>query len=254
MLRVAEAAFDRFRWLPATAVVLLPVVSTICLVFSGGEPGDGGDWAWLGAGVLALLAAAALQIATLWWRRQSEGAAVDERRRLRVAMKDALQPMVSLMATMPPAPKAERESLLRQVAEQAAGALRLLLRDVDRVRAVVYALSPDGRSLTHIAYGGRGTTPGPFTAGDARGDGALAMVASGDSRFVPDISQAPPAWAGTGRDYATFISAAISTGDYAYGMLTVDAPEAGDLVDTDVEIVLVVAGLLAVAFAEAERR
>jgi hypothetical protein len=37
-------------------------------------------------------------------------------------------------------------------------------------------------------------------------------------------------------------------------MVTVDAPTAGDLVDTDRQIVLLLAGLLAIAFAEADRQ
>ena len=56
-----------------------------------------------------------------------------------------------------------------------------------------------------------------------------------------------------GHGYRTFISAAITNGQDAYGMVTVDAPKAGDLVDTDKQIVMLIADLLAIGFAEKER-
>jgi GAF domain-containing protein len=90
--------------------------------------------------------------------------------------------------------------------------------------------------------------------GNTRGDRAIALVKERKSLFVPDLDSDPPEdWEGSGSDYRTFISASIFAGERAYGMLTVDAPAADDLGENDVYLVLVLADLLAIAFAEAER-
>jgi hypothetical protein len=123
---------------------------------------------------------------------QSEGQAV-EADRLRVAMKDAFRPVTELIATMPAMNKRERESRLKEFARQAQGALLLLLKDVDRLRAVVYELQVDPASMNVMAYGGRGDRPGPFVAGTPRGDAALALVTSREHLFVEDLSIEEPA-------------------------------------------------------------
>ena len=182
-------------------------------------------------------------------RRDAEGTEAD---RLRVAMKDALQPVAELIAEMPDQTKRQRQDQLRNVAIQAVGALILLLKDVERLRAVVYRIDDAGMSC--LAYQGRGNTPNPFLTGTDRGDLALLMVEEGRDHFQADISTADhEAYRGSGNGYQTYISASIRTGDDGYGMVTVDAPHAGDLVDTDQQIVMVMADLLAIAFAEAER-
>jgi hypothetical protein len=123
---------------------------------------------------------------------------------------------------------------------------------VDRLRAVVYQLDPSGMSA--VAYAGRGDKPSPFLRGTDRGDYALQMIEEGGDCFEPDTNAAEnPAYAGSGSGYEAYISASIRTDADGFGMVTVDAPQAGDLVDTDRQIVLLVADLLAIAFAEADR-
>jgi hypothetical protein len=110
--------------------------------------------------------------------------------------------------------------------------------------------------MSALAYQGRGTKPKSFVTGTERGDSAFALVRAAGDVFVPDLAASVPSgYAGSGRDYATFISASIATqraGGAGYGMVTIDAPNAGDLVDTDRQIVILVANLLAIAFAIAE--
>jgi hypothetical protein len=210
------------------------------------------DWAWALVG-LALCLASGL----LMWLRESgvaarTVAADDAAGRLYVAMKDALQPVAELIAAMPAKTKRQREAEAKNVATQAVGALTLLLKDVDRLRAVVYKLEAD--DLTMFAYTGRADTPTSFEKGTPRGDLALKMVAEGKDWFEKDTSQSSnPAYAGSGAGYKTYISAAIRSDTDGFGMVTVDAPRPGDLVETDRQIVLLVADLLAIAFAEAER-
>lgn len=243
----------RLGWVPGTLVVLLPILGTAALAL-GQEFQDGGDTAWFIGGLVAYALAAGIQGCIGFYRRKKERSQRTEAVRLRVAMKNAFQPVVQLMATMPYQAKRKREATLNEVAARAVGGIGLLLKDVDDVRAVVFTLGDDGKSMSSIVHHGRGTNPRPFEAGTVRGDRALALLRTEDDLFVEDLDkEEPDKWKGTGRGYKTFISARIASGDNGYGMLTVDAPNAGDLVDTDRQIVLLMAHILAVAFAEADR-
>ncbi|GAB3869411.1 hypothetical protein GCM10028801_46230 [Nocardioides maradonensis] len=217
-----------------------------------GQDFHGWDWAWALGGLALCLASAFLLVVREVGTAARAAASELEAGRLHVAMKDALQPVAELIAAMPAKTKRQREAEVKNVATQAVGALTLLLKDVNRLRAVVYQLDPSGMSA--VAYAGRGDKPSPFLSGTARGDYALQMVAAGGDWFEPDTAEATNvAYAGSGSGYHAYISASIRTDADAFGMVTVDAPEAGDLVDTDRQIVLLVADLLAIAYAEADR-
>ncbi|MEU4651706.1 hypothetical protein [Nocardia fluminea] len=251
LLRDREAAVSRIRsWWQFAAGCFLPVGAAACLAF-GKEFADVGDWAWFLGGIVQLLAIGAIQYA----EKRRRGFEHDAADRLRVAMKDALQPLAGLIAAMPGMNKSERAAQLRCVAIQANGALKLLLHNVDRLRAVVYEMVAADGTMKRIDYVGRGgKPPEPFVPGTPRGDLAIAMVRDGETKFAPDIDREPPEnYEGSRKGYKTFISAAIKNGEDGYGMVTVDAPNAGDLVDTDKQIVMLVADLLAIAFAERER-
>lgn len=234
-------------------VVALPVVGTV-MVTIGQALDDVGDWFWVIGGALLVLLGGLVQLMTTRRHKRLSSADLNQAARFRIAMKDALQPVVEAMAYMPYLPKKSRESTLVKVVERAVAALNLLLRNVDRVRVVVFKVDEDGNSLKPMSHFGRGQSPRGFIAGTTRGDRALSMVAKAGDQFVRDLDkEAPTEWEGSGSGYRTFISAAINAGDYSYGMVTVDAPVAGSLVDTDCQLVLLIADLLAVAFAEADR-
>lgn len=242
----------------AVAAILLPAIGAALLTLADQlQDIDGGRrWTLVGCGLALILTAAAIQTIREVRRSRERAFEQTEAVRLRVAMKDALQPVTERIAGMPALKAKAREAQLQPVAVGAVGALALLLKDVDRLRAVVYQIEPDGSAMTHLAYAGRGGhDPQPFTDDTSGGEDALALVRSGGHEFVPDLRRSPahrPAAAQRG--YQTYISASIAAGENAYGMLTVDAPHAGDLVDTDEEIVLVIADLLAIAFAIADSR
>lgn len=251
--RWVATVLGRLAWLPTLLTVLLPVAASVLFVFMG-DLDDLGDWAFLVVATSLLLLNAVVAYATTWWRRQDSEADDDEANRLRVATKDALQPLAELTASMPYENRRDREASLQLVATQAVASLVLLLKDVDRLRAVVFAMDPGLSSMHPMAYHGRGSTPSSFTTGNRRGDHALQLVRAAVSLFVRDLDEhKPEEWEGSGADYRTFISAAITNGEYAYGMVTVDAPRAGDLGENDRHIVSLVADLLAIAFAEADR-
>jgi hypothetical protein len=238
----------------ASLVVLLPGLGVL-LVTLGQDHENSKQWALLVSGVVVGILGAALQIGREKWRKRITEGERTEAGRFRVAVQDAFQPVAELVAGMPSMSKALREARLKEVSQQAVGALRLLLKDVDRLRAGVYSLNESADELLCIAYHGRGEKPRPFEKGSERGDSALKMVKDGGNLFVKDLdTQAIPVhYRGSGAGYRTFISASISTGETAFGMVTVDAPTAGSLVGTDQQIVMLMADLLAIAFAEAVR-
>lgn len=231
-------------------MLALPVGATALITLGQNFKNDLDYWQFWG-GIGLLFAAVAIQALRETLQRRNEKSGGTEAVRLRVAMKDALQPVAELTAAMTELPQPERMAHKQQIAQQAVGSLCLLLKDVNRLRAVVYEITDKG--LECLAYQGRGTHPKMFKMGSERGDKALKMVDEGGQIFASnlDTDELGPAYQGSGADYKTFISVAISTQRHSYGMVTVDAPSAGDLVDTDAQIVMFMADLLAIAFAVA---
>ncbi|MFC6715093.1 hypothetical protein [Branchiibius cervicis] len=244
-----------WSWLLPLVVVLLPIVGTFLLTLGQGFSNEG-DWTAAAIGLLLMSAAGVLQ-----WQMQAADHRLDELEaseadRLRVTVKDALQPLASVIADIPTLTPGKRKERTRGAAQAAVGALILLFRNVERLRAVVYVIDdfdpavPDARkTMSAVAHQGRGETPRPFETGTNRGDLAFKMIEEARSVFVPDLDLVdPPDYAGTRVGYGTFISAAITGANTGYGMVTVDAPHANDLTGTDREIVILVAHLLAIAY------
>ena len=245
-----EARLASSRWIVPAVTLIFAIIGTI-FVTVGQALADRGDWAWvIGGSALALLGGL-LQLLREIGKTAALEDASQGATRFRIAVKDALQPVAELIADLPSKTPKDRERALGAIANQAASALTLLLKDVDRVRAVVYRLDEEG--MSYLAYHGRGNTPNPFLRSTERGRLACKMVEDGANHFEPDISAAKSdAYKGNGNGYETYISAAICTGTTGYGMVSVDAPNADDLVDTDRQIVCFVADLLAIGFAIAD--
>nr|WP_231747587.1 GAF domain-containing protein [Auraticoccus cholistanensis] len=139
------------------------------------------------------------------------------------------------------------------VALQSTAGIHLLFFQIPGVRAVVYQLDAAGDRLEHIAYHGRGETPGTFERRPGgRPDPAFQALADNRTRVVADVA-AEPSERGADRGYRTYIAVPVVTGHVPHGMLTVDAPEPSVFTDTDVAVAEFTAELLAVAFAEAAR-
>lgn len=250
-----EAWLSASRWWAPIGAIVLAILGTVSITI-GQDHETKSDWTWIILGAVALLMGALIQLVREIGKANELRSGEQEAIRLRIAMKDALQPVAELIAEMPSKTPKERERALKPVATQCVGALQLLLKDVDRLRAVVYQLGDDeDEPMAYLAYGGRAQKPRPFVMTTERGRLAREMIKTGGSHFEPDIRKiSNDAYKGSGRDYQTYISAAICTGGYAYGMVTVDAPRADDLVDTDRQIVCVIADMLGIAFAIADAR
>jgi transcriptional regulator with GAF, ATPase, and Fis domain len=176
---------------------------------------------------------------------------VEARVETRVAINDALDPILRLLGNL----ALERDEVLRN--QLRAQAIPLVLKTAsefigpERSRACWFRLEPGPpTSLVPAEFAGRAGSPTTtFVAGTKSGDAAIGMVLSDEDRLCEDILvDPPPGWDSTKqRDYRTFISVSVIAGDTAYGMLTLDALEPGDLSTEDKGLLRLMGGILAVA-------
>lgn len=236
-------------------VVIAPSVGTLLVTLGQSNQTAGDRWR-LYSGIALIAFGGFVQIA----KQFASGAVVNaeefQRARFRIATKDVIQPIAAVIAEMPSMNENDRHFQLRAVAEKVSAALILLLNDVYRLRAIVYTINKDG-GLQCLSYNGRADDPSPFLLGTDRGDAALRLVHKGGlPKLVADVENTEdPGMAdfhGTKVGYRTFITGGIGTkkGE-RYGMVSIDAPDPGVLVDTDRYVVGMCADLMAIAFAVA---
>ncbi|KKF01502.1 GAF domain-containing protein [Mycolicibacterium obuense] len=242
-------------WVLFVAGVISPAAGTF-LVTIGQNREDKGDWGYLLSGIAVLFFGGFLLFGQQWASRLITKLDLKIAEQFRITIKDALQGVAELISEMPGQSRSRRRNTLITVAIQSVGALTLLLKDVHRLRATVYHVN-DAGNMECMAYLGRGdgVKPQPFLKGTDRGDRALRFVATARRPlFVPNVHSpnAVRQYGGSKAGYETFISASIHTDDLAYGMVTIDAPRAGTLLEMDQHLVALVADLLAIAFAMAE--
>lgn len=263
LLRVGLFVNDHRGWLLLVTAAVLPAAAVV-LGAVGQELNDGGDWSFVGGAGVCVLVSGLLQMLSGWAAGRASEMDLLEVDRLRVTLKDALQPVAEMIADMELlSRRPERVAMLRNVATQAVGALNLIFADIERTRATVYRLTAQG-DMECMSYLGRGegVQPQPFRRQTARGEQALAIVRAGQDVLITDIDDVEtasdgrvvsPDYRGSRSGYKTFISCSITNKDKPYGMVTLDAPDAGDLSDTDKQLVGLMADLLAIAFAIEER-
>ncbi|TFC93015.1 MULTISPECIES: hypothetical protein [Cryobacterium] len=208
---------------------------------------------WAGAGLL--VATVALQVFRALRADRLITTTDNEVNDLRIAMKDSIAPVARLLAEMPNLSAGVKRRHVVRVADKVTSVTAyLLLAHIPRVRANVFVLNVAGDELVHESTSGEGDDPGPFAAGTVAGDIALAWTKAGGEPFIVEDTHADPR-PGIRNDarYRSFVSVVIRSGDYSYGMLTVDSPVEGSFAEgsTSVEIAKVVAELLAVGYASA---
>lgn len=229
------------------------------LLFSGAHfPGDS-DFdcrMFIWALALAILDAGSLVSIEVVRRKESERA-TEEGTSFQLAVQQGFGPSLTELAKLAGLPSDNRQRSYQRVIDDVGRVLPLMFEDVD-VRVVVYRLVKPARAENYLKVEGRDGRPGlpkNFVDNDGgRGESALKWLNELDSRFVPDIHATKlPGWEGSGKGYRTFISAAIHADGKPLGMLTVDAPEPGDLDETDRTVVEAFAALLSVNFVLVKR-
>ena len=202
---------------------------------------------------LAFLIPQARQIIASRSEATAEEREFEARVETRVAMNDALDPILRLLGNV----ALETDAVVRD--QMRAQTIPLVLKTAaefigpDRSRACWFRLAPGPPTrLVPEDFAGRAGSPSTtFVEGTPAGDAAIDMVLADEDRLCADIvADPPPGWDSTKeRDYRSFISVSVIAGDTAYGMLTLDALEPGDLDADDLGLLRLMAGILAVALA-----
>lgn len=210
---------------------------------------------WLTAGAILTAFAVGLpllvQVKARRERDDVTAHAVHTQEQVLLAVQDTLDPFVNLLARITTAATDDEREQLRAAAILGLVEAGAQLIGPDRSRASYYALDEGPpRALRPTPFSaGRAIPPSQvFIAGTRLGDDVIGLVDRGEHRFVADVAATPPpGWGGTEHGYRTFISVPVGTEAAKYGMLSIDAPEPGDLTVVDVPFVRLLAGLLTTA-------
>ena len=148
---------------------------------------------------------------------------------------------------------ASQERLKQSVVDLAAGNILAAENTLTpRTRACFFEYSNGPpKSLTSKTWKGRNRGPrGPYVEGTARGNAMLALLEGNQTKFVLDAEKEKiEGWSPTTAEYRTFIAVPVIAGLDKFGLLTLDAPEPGDLREDDELQMRLFAQLLATGLA-----
>ena len=220
-----------------------------------GGAGPGRRWWTLGAVAASVTAAgvpAYEQIRKERMRAKAQRAAVDAAVAMRVTMNDALDPIVRQLGRVTTAAKHERQALAEAVIPMVLDSAAHLAGS-GRVRACLFRFAPGTPTmLVPAQYSGRVDDPlEPVTEGTTAGDLVFGMIRHNQHLFYPDLDASPaPAWgARAPQTYKSVAAVPVAAGPNAFGMLMVDTLDKDGVRRTDVPLIRLLAGLLAVALA-----
>lgn len=207
-----------------------------------------------GGGVLTVLAVGLPMLAERRARvraASAERVAEEAAARMQLVLDDALEPLAYLIGRI--ADQSGRRKDVRELQGQATVVVLAAAAEVlgaERLRACLFTLDGADR-LVPTAFHGRAEAPRTvFTRGTPRGDFVLELLARRDDLFCPDVAaDPPPGWQPGGHQYRTFLAVPVATERRAFGVMTIDGLNVGDLTPDDLTAARVFARLLAVALA-----
>ncbi|MDN5934310.1 MAG: GAF domain-containing protein [Pseudonocardia sp.] len=185
--------------------------------------------------------------------RSAERIAEEAAARIQLVLDDALEPLAYLLGRISDQPRRVRGRELQELQGQAKVVVLAAAAEVlgaDRLRSCFFALTADRPPrLVPDGFHGRAEAPAAtFVAGTGRGDFALGLLARREDLFCADVTaDPPPGWRPGGHTYRTFIAVPVATEARAFGILTIDGVQVGDLGQDDVAAVRIFARLLAIA-------
>lgn len=207
--------------------------------------------------LLAGASAAATGVVSSWLQRRRDAAKVrtatqiaeEAQEEFGLTLNGALAPLTSYLGEMAvAATSADRQAVGGRLAQAAVDAAVRVT--TPSARSAFYRLDDPGTALHREAFAGRPAPPRPlFRSGTPDGTFVLDLVRSGDIVVVEDVEVHPLVTPSQRSGYRTVIAAAVGAGPERIGLLTVDAPEVGDLGGTDIEVVRVLANLLGAGLA-----
>lgn len=249
---MAERADRSWLWVVVAAcfVVVAPVAAEMARR-STGETVTALTVVSIVATLLAFLIPQARQVLASRSTAGAEQRELEARVQTRVAMNDALDPILRLLGNV----ALEPDDIIR--GQLRAQAIPLILKTAaefigpERSRACWFRLDAGPPAqLVPTDFAGRAGAPSTtFVEGTAAGDAAIDMVLDDQDRVCEDVlTDPPPGWDATREhDYRAFVSVSVIAGDTAYGMLTLDALDPASLSLEDKDLLRLMAGALAVA-------
>lgn len=276
--RIAELLLVRRRWVaPVAAFLAAAGAAGLALAAGFASMGPERNGPLVAATVVGavVLAGGAAALPLLVQRLQQanraelEAAALAIAERFRLLIVAGMQPLVQALWALATAPTPEQ-----RIEQRRAAVIRVMetvvrtFGDFTTTRCVVYLLNDDGTRLDCFDQSGRPSTvpPKPFLRDEARGGAVFAMLAGPGgppSQYVVDCARERPAgWDPRTSSYRCFLSVPIrtlvrTTGRTSevttYGLLTADTAAPGGIAAGDVDILKMMADLVALAFVLAER-
>ncbi|WP_146067354.1 hypothetical protein [Arthrobacter sp. SX1312] len=218
--------------------------------------------AGLAVGIVGLLFAAILPIVDKQQSNRALAAVEDRifevrlesREELLFLVERSLTPLMKQLGRVILARRSSRalEGEAAQLRQQALSTAKEVIGGeyASRLRANYFKLIFTGDHPTLVPAGSTGTLPKTQFAGNSEAGGeVLDMLAQDSSRFCPNIDrEPPPGWdASRPRDYETFISVTAQAGEEPDGMMTVDGQYEGDLTEADLQILRLIATIVAIS-------
>jgi hypothetical protein len=207
--------------------------------------------------VQALATAAAFLIPQVRQIRSEQRQALAEEREfdtrveVELAFNDALEPVVRLLGELAQETDRGQRELFRAQAVPLVLTTTAQLTGQDRVRACWYALDPGPpqRLLPQESLGRAGAVTTAFARGTPAGDAALDLVTDNRQLLVVDLpAEQPGLWRlDDSTASRSLVVVAVTVGNVAHGMITLDALEPDSFDADDVALVRLMAGLLGTA-------
>jgi GAF domain-containing protein len=247
--------YDRWDYTLLSVSLVGAASSVACSQFTKDEHGGIRGW-WLIGQIAAALIAVLAPAITAWKAKRAEADAVEReqqaRLQSRVELNSGLDPVVRKLAQLSIAKgKKAQDPIRSEVMALVIAAAHQVVGTPNATRSCFFELvagPPKQLKPTDHHAGRPGSTRSVFTEGNVDGDAAIGIVVNDTHWLCSDVrTEPPPGWSAKHRDYLSFISVPVVAGNVAYGMLSVDSTEANDFDRGDVDVIGVLAGLLAAA-------
>ena len=245
--------FDRVDGALIGGSILAAAGAVFCSQFTKDSAGHLQD-GWIAGQIVAAILTGGLPGVSAWRARRGEASATQRekaaRTRARVDMNVALYPVANALAELAYADATKQPVLRSNIQTAVMTSVSQVIGTPTATRSCFFELV-DGSTLrlkaTALHAGQQPQAHGVYVAGTPEGDAALAILKPDLYRLTGDVRTDPPGWTADGRNYVSMLAVPVLTPDITYGLLTVDSTQAQDFEAADVEVMRVLAGLLAAA-------
>lgn len=252
--QVAERTSEPRAWPWVGVAVVFVVVSPVASILTRDSTGRA-SVGWIVVQALATAAAFLIpqirQIRSEQRQAKAEAREFDTRVEVELAFNDALEPVVRLLGELAQEPDRDRRERRRAQAVPLVLTTAAQLTGEDRVRACWFALEPGPpeQLVPQESLGRAGPVTTVFARGTPDGDAALDLVTASSRLLVHDLTVEQPGRWGLDDTAASrsLVVVAVTVGNVAHGMITLDALEPDSFDDDDVALVRLMAGLLGTA-------